>query len=194
MSKLEQHNTHNNNSLTSILPLILKHGTTRKFKRNEVLVSVGEDCKNVFFIKSGGFLRQFYSDESESLHTISFHLPNHRPFVTINESYFADQPSMYEIRAFKTSEIVELKKGVITEMNQQHPFLKEFHDQRILQALLFENEFKSRLISYSPKAFYQYLCQQYPEVIKNVPSKYIADVMKISPEWLSKLKRSDFLN
>lgn len=109
--------------------------------------------------------------------------------MTVNESYFARKPSLYEIKAFQSSEVLLFSRELINSMSQQHDFLREFHQAKILEALLFENEFKSRLISYNSKEFYNYLCEEFPEIIKHVPSKYIAEVMRISPEWLSKLRQ-----
>ena len=174
-----------------ILDLLQQYGTRQEFKAHEVLIQVGEQCSSVFYVIKGGFLRRFYNESSAILRTISFHLPTHRPFVTINESYFAHKASFYEIRSFQPSVILSYSRELIEEMNDRYPFLKEFQNARILDALLFENEFKSRLISYSSKEFYDYLCKEQPEIIKHVPAKYIAEVMRISPEWLSKLKQQD---
>lgn len=172
-----------------IISLLHQYGKKQEFKTHEILARVGEQCNTVYYVQKGGFLRRFYNEHSNILRTISFHLPTHRPFMTLNESYFAQKPSLYEIRAFRQSEVLLFSRELIDEMNAKHDFLRTFNHQWILGTLLFENEFKARLISYSSKEFYEYLCQEYPELIKEVPSKYIAEVMRISPEWLSKLRQ-----
>lgn len=172
-----------------VLALLTRFGKKKTLNALEVLVRVGEQCNSIFFVQKGGFLRRFYNEKSSTFRTISFHLPSHRPFLTINESFFARKPSSYEIKSFQQSEVLECSRELIEEMSEKHEFLKEFQQARILEALLFENEFKSRLISYSSAEFYEYLCNAYPEIIKHVPSKYIAEVMRISPEWLSKLRQ-----
>ena len=172
-----------------IVDLLYQYGKKQVFKTHEILLRVGEQCNSVYYVQKGGFLRRFYNEHSDVLRTISFHLPNHRPFMTLNESYFAQKASLYEIRAFQQSEVLLFSRELIDEMSVKHAFLQEFYHRWILGTLIFENEFKSRLISYSSKEFYDYLCQEYPEIIKEVPSKYIAEVMRISPEWLSKLRQ-----
>ena len=171
------------------MELLLQYGVRREFKSHEALVRVGEQCKHVYFVLKGGFLRRFYNHSSSVFRTISFHLPTHRPFFTVNESYFAGKVSLYEIKTFQSSEVLAFRRELISQMNQSHKFLRQFHQEKILEALLFENEFKSRLISYNSGEFYDYLCNEFPEIIKHVPSKYIAEVMRISPEWLSKLRQ-----
>ena len=171
-----------------IAVLLQKHGTPKSLKTGEALVQVNEQCSSVYFVLTGGFLRRFYNEHAEIFRTISFHLPNHRPFLTVNESYFTNQPSNYEIKAFQSSTLLEFKRTLIEEVNQEYPLLQEFYRKQIINSLLYESDFKSRLITYSSKDFYNYLCDSFPEIIRNVPSKYIAEVMRISPEWLSKLK------
>jgi len=174
---------------SKLLTLFHQHETKQTVKTHEILIHPGEECNSIYFVVKGGFLRRFYNESSSVFRTISFHLPNHRPFMTLNESYFAKKPSFYEIKAFQQSEILSFRRELVEKMSKAHPFLQDFHNAWVLESLIFENEFKSRLISFSSKEFYAYLCDEYPEIIKQVPSKYIADVMRISPEWLSKLKQ-----
>jgi hypothetical protein len=58
----------------------------------------------------------------------------------------------------------------------------------VTQALQEENDFKLKIISYSSERLYNYLITHCTKVIQQVPSKFIAEFMGISSEWLSKLK------
>ncbi len=132
-----------------IASLLHRYGTRQTFKTHETLIRVGEQCNSVYYVLKGGFLRRFYNESSSVFRTISFHLPTHRPFMTLNESYFVQKPSRYEIKSFQHSEILTFKRELVEKMNETNSFLREFHNAKILEALLFESEFKSRLISYS---------------------------------------------
>jgi len=66
---------------------------------------------------------------------------------------------------------------------------KDFYIQRLINALLIEDEFKTQIISKSSEKLYQYLISEYPQIILNFPSKHIAEFMGITQEWLSKLKK-----
>lgn len=172
-----------------VMELLHQYGTIQRLKALEILIHPGETCDKIYYVLKGGFLRRFYNDKSEIFRTISFHLPIHRPFVTVNENFFAQKPSSYEIKAFQASEILVLKRPVIDDMTKKYPLLQEFSNRRIMETLIYENEIKARLISYSSKELYNYLCEEHPAIIQNVPSKYIAEFMSISPEWLSKLRQ-----
>jgi len=171
-----------------ILNLLQKYGVKKTIKAHDVLVRPGEKNQQVFYVLSGGFLRRFYNDKSDLYRTISFHLPLHRPFFTINETLFADKVSSHEIKSFQTSDILLFNKEVIEKVSEQEPILQEFSQRRIIKTLIYENDIKARIISYSSKELYEYLCDEHPEIVKHVPSKYIAEFMSISPEWLSKLR------
>ncbi|MEL6865914.1 MAG: hypothetical protein AAFP19_15925 [Bacteroidota bacterium] len=173
---------------TDILEMIKTYGKVRSLKPLQVLIPVGSRCNSIFIVKKGGLLKRFYNEKRGLSRTISFHLPNHRPVVTIAESYYQDKPSLYDIKAFEYSEVYELKKEFIDQKIQDDIFLKAFYDQKVINILIYENELKSRLISYSSRELYDYLINEHPAIIKSVPSKYIAEFMCISPEWLSKLK------
>jgi len=64
-----------------------------------------------------------------------------------------------------------------------------FYQNLIINMLLIESDLKSKLICFDAEDLYKYLINAYPELIINVPSKYIAEFMSISPQWLSKIKR-----
>lgn len=134
-------------------------------------------------------LKRFHQDESNQLRTISFHLPNHRPIITIAESYYYEVPSNYEIKAFEATEVFELKKGLIDQKINEDTALRDFYYSRVLDILIYENELRAKLISYRSTELYAYLFKAHPEIIAQVPSKYIAEFMRISPAWLSKLRR-----
>jgi hypothetical protein len=59
----------------------------------------------------------------------------------------------------------------------------------IYETLAVENNLKNKVISESSENLYKYLIASCPQVIKVVSSKYIAEFMGITPEWLSKLKK-----
>ena len=171
-----------------VMELMHRYGEKRKLKTLETLVHVGEHCNSIFFVLKGGFLKKFYNEKSEVRRTISFHLPTHRPFITIAESYFQQKPSYYEIKAFRNSEILVFKKSLSKKVLEEYDFIESFHYKKIVEVLIYESELKSRLITYNSAEFYEHLCENYPEIIQQVPSKYIAEFMRISPGWLSKLK------
>lgn len=170
------------------MQLMLSYGQVLELKTHNILVNVGEKCNKVYYVLEGGFIMKYFDHNTSVERTINFHLPNFQPFMTIVESYFHNKVSNYQIKAFQASKLIELDKKDINRVISENEDLYKFYVDMIVNVLISENEFKSRLISLDTKSLYQYLNNSWPQIIKNVPSKYIAEFMGISSEWLSKLK------
>jgi hypothetical protein len=92
------------------------------------------------------------------------------------------------LRAIAHSELLEFNKADMDAIMLEDIEFFKFYHLIVTQALQEENDFKLKIISYSSERLYSYLIKCCPEVIQKVPSKFIAEFMGISPEWLSKLK------
>jgi CRP-like cAMP-binding protein len=158
-------------------------------KSNTVLLKPGKTCTHVYFVVSGGFVCRYFNENLETPKTINFYLDDLHPFMACVDSYFTQQPSSCELRATRESVILAMSKKNLDQIIQTHLPLKHFYDSLVIQALVEENELKLKIISHSAEQLYQYLLSELPTVIQKVPSKYIAEFMGISAEWLSKLKR-----
>lgn len=55
--------------------------------------------------------------------------------------------------------------------------------------LMIMNEIRSRIMVLKPIEVIQYLHKNYPMMIERIPDKNIANLMGITPEWYSKLKK-----
>ena len=163
-------------------------GQKRVIKSNEILLHIGEKCRSGFFIKSGGFLCQLVDYKSGKERTVNFYLDTFQAFMSATDSYFMGIASNYQIKAFKKSEVFELSKETISYYINQTPDSDVFYQKLIVNTLLIESDFRAKLICLDAEGFYKYLMGNYPELIRDVPSKYIADFMNITPQWLSKIK------
>lgn len=63
-----------------------------------------------------------------------------------------------------------------------------FYHSVVLRALLEEHEFRLKLIAFTSARLYDHLLSRFPMIVRQVPSRYIAEFMGITPEWLAKLK------
>ena len=161
----------------------------RRVKSNSILLMPGNTCTHVYFVVSGGFVCRYFNENLEIPKTINFYLDDLHPFMACVDSYFSQQPSACELRAVRDSVVLSMSKKNLDAMMQSNPVLQGFYDSLVIQALVEENELKLKIISHNAEQLYQYLLDELPAVIQKVPSKYIAEFMGISAEWLSKVKR-----
>ena len=177
---------------------ILSKGKLLMVKSKSLLVKPGTICDKVYFVLKGGFVCRFIDKELEIEKTINFYLEDFHPFMSCVDSYFSETHTQCELRAIAYSEVLEFdKKDLDAFMSEDIEFFKFYHFM-LTKALQEENDFKLKIISYSSEMLYNYLIHHCPDVIRLVPSKYIAEFMGISAEWLSKLKNKNrikyFLN
>ena len=167
---------------------IISKGKLLHIKSQTLLVQPGTICDKIYFVLKGGFVVRYINKELEIEKTINFYLEDFHPFMSCVDSYFSETKTHCELRAITNSEVMEFhKKDIDAIMLEDIEFFKFYH-LMVTQALQEENDFKLKIISYSSERLYSYLIKHCPEVIRKVPSKYIAEFMGISPEWLSKLK------
>ena len=167
---------------------LLSKGKLLQVKSQSLLVQPGTICDKVFFVVKGGFVVRFIDEELEIEKTINFYLEDFHPFMSCVDSYFTETKTECELRAITNSEVLEFnKKDLDAIMSEDIEFFKFYHFM-LTQALQEENDFKLKIISYSSERLYSYLMKHCPEAIRQVPSKFIAEFMGISAEWLSKLK------
>ncbi len=167
---------------------ILSKGKLLHVKSQSLLVKPGSICDKAYFVLKGGFVCRFIDRELGIEKTINFYLNDFHPFMGCVDSYFSETKTQCELRAIADSEVIAFnKKDLDAIMLGDIVFFQHLY-LLVTRALQEENDFKLKIISYSSERLYMYLVEHCPDVIKQVPSKFVAEFMGISSEWLSKLK------
>lgn len=169
------------------IELLRKIAIPENVKTNKIVINYAETCSDIYFVLKGGFVMQLLKDDG-SEKTINFFLDNFQPFMTIPQSYFCEIPTNCKLMAIRNSDILKLPKIDLTLAIENSSTIKDFYQSQIINALLSELDFRTKLLSYSPKRMYELLISDYQAVIQNVSSRHIANFIGISPEWLSNLK------
>lgn len=160
----------------------------QEVKSQQLLVMPGEICDKIFFVLEGGFVCRYVDEANEVEKTINFYLDNLHPFMSCVDSFFSELPTRCELRAISGAKVLVLLKKDLQLLMSEDMALFKFYHSMVTKALQEENDLKLKLIAYTSEQLYQYLIGQLPVVIQRVPSRFIAEFMGISPEWLSKLK------
>jgi CRP-like cAMP-binding protein len=160
----------------------------QEVKNQQLLVIPGEICDKIFFVLEGGFVCRYVDEANEVEKTINFYLDNLHPFMSCVDSFFSELPTRCELRAISGAKVLVLSKKDLQLLMSEDMALFRFYHSMVTKALQEENDLKLKLIAYTSEQLYQYLIGQLPVVIQRVPSRFIAEFMGISPEWLSKLK------
>jgi CRP-like cAMP-binding protein len=157
----------------------------RKLKKGEIILKYGEICKNNYFVISG-CLRNYTIDEYGREHIIAFAPTDW--WTSDLYSYITDSPSEHTIDALLPTEIFEIKKEDMESVFIRIPKFERFFRILYQNAMVNHLHRIKQIMSIPAEDRYQYFIKRYPGIYSEIPLKYIASYLGISPEFLSKIR------
>lgn len=153
--------------------------------RNGFLNEKGNIDTNLYYIESGS-LRVFVMDNDEE-QIIRFGYKEN--IIVSLDSFLSEKPSDLYIQAIKKTVVKVVTKKQIEKFleieNNQNLWIK------ILENLVLQQmEREIDILTNSPKARYERVLKRSPQLFQEVPNRYIANYLRMSPETLSRLKKS----
>lgn len=161
----------------------------RTVKNRESLVLPGQYCNHVYLILEGAFIMRYFDEFREEGRTVYFYLDDMHPVMTCTDSFFTNQVTRCELMAVKKSKIAVLRKVDLDKLVEEDENVLRLYNHLLINSLINQDAFRLKLISYTKEDMYNHLLLHYPEIIKKIPSRYIAEFIGITPEWLAKLKK-----
>ncbi len=155
-------------------------------KRNEYLKVSGTTETNLFYITSGSLKISMMDDCEE--HIIRFGYKNN--FITALDSFITEKPSEFYIQAIKKTELKVISKENYLNFINQDNELRKLWDLILQQLIVQQIEREKDILITSPKGRYNRVLQRSPQLFQEIPNKYIASYLRMSPETLSRLKKS----
>lgn len=157
-----------------------------KLSRNEYLKFSGSVDTNLYFVSSGTLRIYVVDDEEEK--TIRFAYRNE--FIASLDSFITEKPSDLFIQAIKKTELKVIGKGRFMELVKSNEENLELWHQ-ILGGLIFQQMERERdLLTSSPAERYSRVLERSPRLFQEIPNRYIASYLRMTPETLSRLKKS----
>lgn len=163
---------------------IMNHFKPMSIPAGEYFVDEGLVCKNIGFILKG-YVRTFYEINDQEVTTMVLSKHN---IVTAHTSFTRQRPSMSYIQAITDCELLVMDHKSMTELYDRFPKWER------LGRLITEQVYaymESRVVDYlslSPEDRYRKMLEQDAKLLKNVPLRYIASMLGITPETLSRIR------
>lgn len=161
-------------------------GGLREINRNDYIKVAGSTESHFYHILKGS-VRIFMSDENED-HTIRFGYQN--SIVTCLDSFLTGQPTSFYIQALKKTEFRAISKpdfnSLINQSSKNQNLWKQILEAFVIQQM----ERETDLLTMQPEARYHRVLKRSPQLFQEIPNKYIASYLRMSPETLSRLKKS----
>ncbi len=159
---------------------------TLLLKRNEVLKQCGTKDTNLYLIQSGSL--RVYTIINNIEHCL--YLGYKSSAITAVDSFFGDKQSNYIIQTIKKSEVHVIKKETFMDfINSTKENLRLWQDI-LVEIIEHHIERGQDLFESSSVDRYDRLKKRAPELFQEIPHKYIASYLRMSPETLSRLKKS----
>ncbi len=155
-------------------------------ERNEFLKTEGSIDTSIYWVEEGS-LRVFVRDEDEE-RTIRFGYRNN--ILVSLDSFLTEKPSEFVIQAIKKTRVKVISKKRFMELiHRNETGLKLWAG--ILEELVVQQiEREKDLLTASPRERYERVLRRSPALFQEIPNRHIANYLRMTPETLSRLKKS----
>ncbi|MDX1278479.1 Crp/Fnr family transcriptional regulator [Oceanihabitans sediminis] len=159
----------------------------RKFQKRENLVALGEVENYISFIEYG--VARFLIPKEEKDKEIIFGFCFEKEFISAYDSFLTRKPSLYQIEA-----LTDLSMWSISYEDLQEVYAKSFIGNVIgrlssERLFLIKSKREQSLLNETAEERYLKLFTERPHLIKEIPLKYIASYIGVTPQALSRIRK-----
>lgn len=175
-----------NNLISELLLHDALWTSTQIIERNDFVIKPGEIERHIYLVEEGA-LRVFFLTEFEE-NTIRFGYKN--AIITSLPSFFNEQPSIFYIQAIRKCKIRVMEKSIflsfIDEKQERIAQYSQFLESLVIQQI----EREIDILTFSPVERLNRVQERSPQLFQEIPSKYIASYLRMTPETLSRIRKS----
>ena len=159
--------------------------------KSTIIEQAGRIPRHQYFIISG-YLRNFYMNSKGEEVTIDI---NNGPRFFTSYTHFMNRTVSFEnIECISECELLKVHRDDVDILYQKGLSIKDY-TMKILQKYLNEEKKRMKEMStFSAEQRYVKFMKTHPNIIQNVPLKYIASYLGIRPESLSRIRKNYLTN
>lgn len=162
----------------------------RKFKKGERILDEGDVCRSMLYLEKG-LTRQFYFKYDKDL---TEHIAYEGGVVICLESYLKEEPTRLMIETLEPTIAWDIPKDKIEQLALKDAEIGAFY-RKLFEASLIESQVKADTLRFEPAhERYNKLLQLHPEILKRAPLVYIASLLQMTPETLSRVRSASLMD
>ena len=162
----------------------------RKFKKGERILDEGDVCRSMLYLEKG-LTRQFYFKYDKDL---TEHIAYEGGVVICLESYLKEEPTRLIIEALEPTIAWGIPKDKIEQLALKDAEIGVWY-RKLFEASLIESQVKADTLRFeSAHERYNKLLQLHPEILKRAPLVYIASLLQMTPETLSRVRSASLMD
>ncbi|ANQ48022.2 Crp/Fnr family transcriptional regulator [Flammeovirga yaeyamensis] len=174
------------NDFRTLLHQYFSLGENQKvYQRGSFILKSGEMASKIYLIHSGA-VRVTLGDE----HVITIRLGYKGSIIASVPSFFNNQPSLYDIEVIRKCSFSILEKREFEQLIQNNMEMKDLYITVLEDLIRQQSEREIDLLISTPQERYQRVFERSPQLFQEVPHKYIAQYLRMSPETLSRIMKS----
>lgn len=157
-----------------------------QLNKNDIFIREGDIADRIAFTNKG-YLRVYYNHDGEE---ITRDITPLHSFATALSSFVSQTPSFEIVSAITECELITIQKNDLEYLYATYPKWEKL-GRRIIEEMFVESQRRIySFITETAETRYIKLLQQYPEMVRDVPLKYVADFLGIKIQSLSRLRKS----
>jgi CRP-like cAMP-binding protein len=157
----------------------------KRLQKKEILLRIGQDCRNIYFINKG-CIRYYYLVDGEEK-TAQFFFEN--GWFTDYESFLTGSPAENYVDALEETELLCVERDSLNQLYKQVPKFEKFGRMMAENAYLGIRHRTKNLTTLSAEQRYLNLMKERHKIFERIPQHYIASYLNIRPQSLSRIRK-----
>jgi len=161
-------------------------GKEKELPKGSFLVKEGQVEKHLYRIEAGA-VRVFLLTELEEL-TIRFGYEG--SYINSLSSFLKESPSEFYIETVRKTKITYIPRQALLDMAYESPENHKAYTQLLENLISQQIEREIDLLTISPAQRLERVLARSPNLFQQIPMKYIASYLRMTPETLSRIRNS----
>lgn len=159
---------------------------TLELKRGNFLHEAGETDTNIYYVASGTIRSYVLVNDGEE-QIIRFGYQG--DFVAAMDSFIGGGPTILYADALRKTTIRVIRKTEYMAALANNPEINRLWQKIMSWMITGQLEREIDLLTNNPEERYQRVLQRSPRLFQEIPAKYIANYLRMTPETLSRIKK-----
>jgi CRP-like cAMP-binding protein len=157
----------------------------KKYNKNDVLVSIGQHPRNVYFVTKGLLSQNYIADNGDTV--IKYFFPEQRIAASLS-AMLAKKPSLFDIVAIENTTVIEYDFSEFKNLVAKYPDIALFYIKYNEQHWIVEKEpLEISFRTDTANKRYDDFLNKYPNLVKRLKKHHIASYLGITPTQLSRI-------
>lgn len=168
------------------IELIMQKGVCMCLNKGTPLIQKRDVEHYLYYIEKG--CCRFFTTRERDAEEITFQFAFEGEFVNSLLSFKTGEPSAFTIETLAACEIWAFHKKHLEELIEKIPVIKQLFQEILEELFIAKLQREMQMLKYSPEELYLLLINNSPVIFREVPLKYIATYLGITPQSLCRLR------